>query len=135
MEPCAEVNGATRPRGEGTLVPRRATLEGFAKEVSARDGVCLAELEPLTTLLVRTQNSVYRIIVIEGSSVLVQGGQFFPQATAAHLSGSGFGGSMLKLAWVGVGLCMEICQDGQRIVTSSVRTMKVEDDVSRSVPQ
>lgn len=67
--------------------------------------------------------------------MLVQGGQFFPQATAAHLSGSGFGGSMLKLAWVGVGLRMEICQDGQRLVTSSVRAIKVEDDVSRLVPQ
>ena len=59
MEPCAKVNRATRPRGEGTLVPRPATLEGFADEVSARDGVCLRDLQPLTTLLVRTQNSVY----------------------------------------------------------------------------
>lgn len=135
MGPCAEVSRGTRPRGEDTFVPRRATLEGFAKEVSARDGVSLRDLDPLTTLLVRTQNSVYRIIVIEGPSVLVQGGHFFPQASAAHLSGSGFGGSMLKLGWVGVGLCMEICPDGQRIVTSPVRTIKIEDDVSSSVPQ
>ena len=135
MDPGAEVNRATRPPGEDTPVPRRATLEGFAKEVSARDGVCLRDLEPLTTLLVRTQHSVYRIIVIEGSSVLVQGGQFFPQASAAHLSGSGFGGSMLKLSWVGIGLSMEICPDGQRIVTSPVRTIKIKDDVSPSVPQ
>jgi len=135
MGPCAEVSRWTRPRGEDAFVPRRATLGGFAKEVSARDGVCLRDLEPLTTLLVRTQNSVYRLTVIEGSSVLVQGGKFFPQATVARFSGSGFGGSMLKLAWVGMGLCMEICPDGQRIVTSPVRTLRLEDDVSPSVPQ
>jgi len=135
MGPCADVNRGTRPRGECTYVPRRATLEGFAEEVSARDGLYLRDLEPLTTLLVRTQNSVYRIIVIEGPSVLVQGGHFFPQASAAHLSGSGFGGSMLKLAWVGVGLCMEICPDDQRIVTSPVRSIKVDEDISPSGPQ
>jgi len=108
------------------LMPRRATLDGFADEVSATEGICVRDLEPLTTLLVRTCNSLYRIIISRGTTVLVQGGQFFPDVTPGHLDGSSFGGSLLKLAWIGVGLRMEICSGGQRIVTSPVREFRTE---------
>jgi hypothetical protein len=110
----------------GMLIPRQATLDGFADEVSATEGVCVRDLEPLTTLLVRTCNSLYRIIVSRGTAVLVQGGQFFPEVTLGHLDGSSFGGSLLKLAWIGVGLRMEISSGGQRIVTSPVREIRTE---------
>jgi len=43
--------------------------------------------------------------------------------TTAHLNGSSAGGSLLKVAWIGVGLCMEISARGQRIVTSPVRAI------------
>ena len=87
----------------GVVVPRRCTLDGFATEVSQTDGIGLADLDPITTLLVRTQNSLYQIVVVQPrqKAVLVQGGPFFPQATRAVLSGSNFGGSLLKVAWVG----------------------------------
>ena len=39
--------------------------------------------------------------------VLVQGGKFFPKHTRACLSGSTFGGSRLKMGWVGLGLHVE----------------------------
>jgi len=112
----------------GSLVPRWATLDGFTQQVSAMEGLSLNELEPLTTLLIETQNSLYRITVSERTSVLVHGGQFFPITTQARLDGSGFGGSMIKLAWIGVGLCMEICSDSQRIITSPVRTIAIQRD-------
>ena len=87
----------------------RCTLDGFTTEVSETDGIGLADLDPITTLLVRTQNSLYQIVVMQPrlKAVLVQGGPFFPQATRAVLSGSNFGGSLLKVAWVGTGLHME----------------------------
>lgn len=116
------------------LVPRASTLDGFAAEVSAADGINVNDLEPLTTLVVRTCNSLYRIIVSQRTSILVQGGQFFPEMTPAHLSGSGFGGSLLKIAWIGIGLRMEICVGGQRIVTSPVRTIATEGHQSAPPP-
>lgn len=114
------------PRPTAVLIPRAATLDGFVDSASTTDGVSLRDLDPLTTLIVRTCNSRYRIIVSRNTAILVQGGQFFPDVTAAHLDGSSAGGSFLKLAWIGVGLRMEISAGGQRIVTSPVRAITTE---------
>jgi hypothetical protein len=110
------------------LVPRAATLEGFVAASSASDGVHLRDLEPLTTLHVRTCNSHYRIVISRETAVFVEGGRFFPEATGARLEGSSFGGGFLKLGWIVVGLCMEILADGRRIVTSPVRSIAREAD-------
>ncbi len=103
------------------LVPRVATLDGFAAASAAAGGISLRDLDPLTTLLVRTCNSRYRIVISQNTAVFVQGGRFFPRMTGARLEGSSFGGSFLKMGWIGVGLRMEIWAGGQRIVTSPVR--------------
>ena len=109
-----------------TLVAHTATLDGFVDATTSADGICVRDLEPLTTLVVRTCNSRYRIIVSCASTILVQGGRFFPEVTDARLEGSSAGGSFLKVAWIGVGLRMEISAGGQRIVTSPVRAITTE---------
>ena len=58
--------------------------------------------------------------------VLVQGSPFFAVRTRACLNGSSFGGSCLKLGWVGVGLRMELHAEDQWIITSHVRSIAVE---------
>lgn len=108
------------------LVPRAATMDGFVDASTAADGLSLRDLEPLTTLLVRTCNSHYRIVISRNTAVFVQGGRFFPETTHARLEGSSFGGSLLKMGWIGVGLCMEIWAGGQRIITSPVRAIARE---------
>ncbi len=106
----------------------RCTLDGFAREVAATEGMNIREVEPLTTLLVQTMNSLYRIIPLEAgrSRIMVQGGQFFPDLVEAHLAGSTFGGSFLKMHWIGGGLHMVITSGGERIVTSPVRSFRIE---------
>ena len=118
-----------------SVVPRQCTLDGFVDAVSDRDGVALREVELLGTLLARTENSVYRIIPLESASsrILIQGGKFFPEPTEVRLAGSGFGGSFLKLGWVGLGLRMEILWDGQRIITSRIRAVQVQQPTSIGV--
>jgi hypothetical protein len=103
-----------------------STVDRLADDMSATKGVSLTDLEPLTTLLVRTCHSLYRIIVWQDTTVLVQGGRHFPDVTVGRIEGSGFGGSLLKMAWIGVGLRMEICAGGRRIVTSPVRKIRTE---------
>ena len=114
--------------GASSVVPKQCTLDGFVDAVSDRDGISLRELEPLGTLLARTENSVYRVIPLEAGSsrILIQGGRFFPEPTEVRFSGSGFGGSFLKLGWIGLGLRMEILWDGQRIITSRIRAVQVQ---------
>jgi hypothetical protein len=83
-------------------------------------GVELGQLEPLTTLLVFTWNSMYRVIVAGGSDVLVQGGSYFPDPTPAQIDGASAGGGPLLTGWIGVGLVVEFRMNGKRIVTSPV---------------
>jgi hypothetical protein len=136
-----DADGAPRPKRvapadrKDRTVRRQSTLDGFADELSASEGVSLLDLEPLTTLLVRTWHSVYRIIVLQDTTVLVQGGTSFPDVTMGQLNGSGFGGNLLKLAWIGVGLRMEISSNGKRFVTSAVRAITTEWNPSMYRPQ
>ena len=127
---------STSSAGANEAVPRCSTLDGFAEEISLRGGVNITGLEPITPLIVRTENTVYRIMVLEPYRfrILVQGGSYFPEATPAHLQGSGFGGSLLKQGWIGQGLRMEICTDDNRIITSRVRSMEIEADASLPGP-
>jgi hypothetical protein len=118
------------------LVPTRTTLDGFATEAADAEGIDVREAEPLVPLLVATRNSVYQVIPLRwgGSEVLVQGGQFFPEATKARLVGSTFGGSFLKMHWINIGMHLEFDagQEGGPIITSPVAEIRVERDKTPS---
>jgi hypothetical protein len=126
---------ADRGAPQRILVSRGATLEGFIRETTDTAGMSLRDLDPLTALVVHTRNSQYRIIVSRGTEVIVQGGSFFPDPTPACVDGSSLGSSLLKLGWIGVGLRMEIRTAGQRVVTSVVRSIALEEpDVTSRRP-
>ncbi len=113
------------------VVPRVSTLDGFVEAVSQTSGVGLADVDVFSTLVVRTRNSVYHITILRpwAREVLVQGGEFFTARTRACLDGSSFGGSCLKLGWVGIGSHMEFHADDQWIITSRVRSLAVEHPI------
>jgi hypothetical protein len=123
------VSTTIRHRGHGpaatTLVPRIATLDGFV--TSASEGINLHAAPPMTSLSVRTRNTSYRIVVASGGLIYVQGGRYFPTLKPARLDGASAGGSLLKLGWIVIGLCMEVSDGTQRIITSPVREI-VRDD-------
>ena len=127
-EPSTELDAKRVGAGSSTVVPRRCTLDGFMAEIEGNDGLDVRQAEPLLAILVRTYNSLYRIIPLQRGDcrVLVEGGQFFPEPTEAHFAGSTFGGSFLKMAWIGTGLHMEINANGQRIITSPVKRIGIE---------
>jgi len=113
-------------RNDPTLFPRAATLDGFVNDLADAPGIYLREVEPLTTIVVRTHNSCYRILIEHDTTAIVRGGAFFPEPTPARIDGSGFGGTLLKVGWIGVGLRMEIFTNGRRIITSPVRDVMLE---------
>ena len=89
-------------------------------------GVHLPELPALTTLLVWTANSSYRLVATGGSNVYVQGGTCFTDPTAACVDGARIGSSLLRVGWIGVGFGMEIRARGRVISTSPVRAIATE---------
>jgi hypothetical protein len=110
------------------VVPRHCELDGFIEIDRVLEGVALPALAPCDTVKVRTHNSDYEIFVLDPESgrALVQGGRFFPQPMEAIVRGSTFGGCMLKMGWLGVGLHMEISAYGQSVITSPVQALTVE---------
>ncbi len=97
-----------------------ATLNRCSDLVQNRECVRLSDLPPFTTLLVRTVNSLYRVVITRGPDVCVQGGTFFPSETSANIIGASTGGSCLRVDCICVGLLIEIRSGGRRIVTSPV---------------
>lgn len=96
----------------------------------ARDwsqGVQLASVQDLTEIRVQTRHSIYEITVIDHdtSEILVRGGKFFPERTAARLAGSSLRGSFLKAGGIHIGFNLEIVADRTAIVTSTVQSIHI----------
>jgi len=71
----------------------------------------LKDIPPDAFLEVETQNSVYLIAIIDakGGKIAIQGsGHYFREPTICYLTGSTWGGSVIRLKWIGVGMYMEI---------------------------
>ena len=119
-----------RPSVEKTMytIPRYCDLEGVAEISPLLEGVTLTALEACDTIHVRTRNNDYEIFLLNPKSglALVHGGEYFAEPVEATVSGSTFGGCMLKAGWLGVGLQMEIYANGQRTVTSPIQSLRVE---------
>ena len=109
-------------------IPRYCSLEEVTEISPLLEGVSLTTLEACDTIHVRTRNSAYEIFLLDPNSgrAIVRGGEYFAEPVEATVSGSSFGGCMLKMGWIGVGLRMEIYVNGQRTVTSPVQSLRVE---------
>jgi hypothetical protein len=90
-------------------------------------GIQLGTLRDFSEIEVETENTLYEITVIDSTSreVVVRGGHFFPEKTAARLAGSSLRGSFLKVGGIYVGFSMEIVTAGKSVVTSPVRSIRV----------
>jgi len=109
-------------------IPRCCTLDGVTEISPLLEGVTLMALEACDAIQARTRNSVYEIFLLDPKTgrALVQGGKCFAEPMEATVSGSTFGGCMLKAGWLGVGLRMEFYANGHRTVTSPVQSLRVE---------
>jgi len=107
-------------------VPAAATLDFWSNEPWT-NGVQIEEMNEMQKVLVRTRNSVYEITVLDGwrGEIVVRGGQFFPNATPAWLAGATFGGSILKLRGIYIGLQMEIHAEDGPLLTTRVKMIAV----------
>jgi hypothetical protein len=109
-------------------IPRYCDLDGVVEVSPLLEGVSLMTLKACDTIHVRTRNSDYEIFILDPSSgrALVRGGEYFGEPVEGTVSGSTFGGCMLKMGWLGVGLRMEIYASGQRTITSPVKSLSLE---------
>jgi len=115
------------------IVPRAYLLEGFAELNASSRGIDLHRLAVNDAIQIHTDNSEYRIVLLDPADlrVEVQGGSFFANPTEATIRGATVGGAMLKIGWISVGLQIELVyypagNQMQSVVTSPVKKLSLE---------
>ena len=85
-------------------------------------GVCLDDLSEGVLLEVETQNHWYTILIRNRGQEMISGHpQYCPEPVAVRIAGSTWGGSMLKVRFIGRGMRLEFSHPTfRRIVTSRI---------------
>ena len=111
---------------------RKALFSGgsnFSKEINRRivqseieGGVHLSDLPDGSRLRIDTENRSYEITVNDGGAVYISGHPIFcPRPVLVSIHGSSWGGSMLKVSYIGRGMHLEFHHpEYQTIVTSRI---------------
>jgi len=90
-------------------------------------GVFLEGLPPETVLHIRTQHHFYTALLLGEGSALISGHpQYCPQPVQVIIAGSTWGGSMLKVRFIGRGMQMEFHHPAYAmpIVTSPIQEIR-----------
>src|SRR5580698_3415678 len=90
-------------------------------------GVFLHDLPPSTILEIQTLNHCYKAVLLGGSDALISGHpEFCPNPVQVAIAGSSFGGSMLKLRYVGRGMHLEFRHPeyATPIITSPIQEIR-----------
>ena len=95
-------------------------MEQATEGAGRLEGIELGQLPPLTTLVVWTWNSVYRLVVLGDATVCIQGGAHFPDPTPATFEGASLGRGPLIAGWICVGLLMGLRVRGSWVMTTPV---------------
>ncbi len=92
-----------------------------------KDGVDVARLKAGSELSVKTHNSTYILVTTKTPRELyASGGKKIPKRQKVFLTGSTYGGSCIKLGWIGIDMHMEIwLDDKRRLLTSPVKSIRV----------
>jgi hypothetical protein len=108
-------------------MPQCRTVDEVIEISDRLEGVELQTLAVHDTIYARTCHSDYQILLLdpESGQARVQGGRYFVEPVDATVSGSTFGGCMLKLGWLGIGLRIEIYANGRHILTSPLQSLQV----------
>ncbi len=91
-------------------------------------GVDLRHLPPHSMLEVETHNRAYRIVMQRDCQALISGHpEFCPEPVLVRINGSNWGGSMIKMAYLGRGMHLEFRHPMYEglIVTSPIRDIRL----------
>jgi RNA polymerase-binding transcription factor DksA len=111
-----------KQRGQGLDQEQPETFSS-----SAPDEVQLASLEPFTTILVRTRNTEYRVLVLDQKSgwALVEGGRHLPEPTEVMVCGSLLRDRPFKMGMITIGYRLELSLDGKVFITSPIESIQL----------
>lgn len=99
-----------------------------ANEQSDVEEILLESLNPFDTILLRTHNSDYRILVLDPNTgrALIEGGEYLVEPNEALLTGSAIPGSEFKAGTFSLGSRLEILVDERVLLTSPIKALRVK---------
>lgn len=103
-------------------------IQRLFEEQDEKGGIDTRKLPAGTKFLVRTSHNEYTIENVDQSGkAVIQGGHYFPEPVVGFFSGSTFGGSMLRIGWIGHLMHMEFWHPHRRqvVTTSMVQSAKI----------
>ena len=105
-------------------------VNGNIVQSEIEGGVCLDDLSDGVQLEVETQNRWYTISIRDRGQELISGHpQYCPEPVAVRIAGSTWGGSMLKMRFIGRGMRLEFMHPThRRIVTSRIVDIRASRD-------
>ena len=97
-------------------------------DAGARSEIFLERLNPFDTILLHTQNSTYRILLLDPGTgrALVEGGSYLLEPTEGFLKGSALPGSAFNEGAVSVGGRLEMWVNEKVFLTSPVKSLEVK---------
>jgi hypothetical protein len=104
-------------------------LGKLIKKQEELGGIDVFKLKPGTLITVRTKNSLYKFKTTDKQGKLLGiGGKYLPEEREIYFSGSTFGGSCIKIGWIGYLMHMELWIGKKVIKTTSVQDASIEGD-------
>jgi hypothetical protein len=98
--------------------PRR--LANFIEEQKELESINVHKLKQGIKLEIDTAHHKYQLEILDKIGyVLAKGGQYLPEFTEVYFNGSTFGGTMIKVGWIGYGMFMEFILPKKKILTTT----------------
>lgn len=101
---------------------------GISNERSSAVDIVLENLSPFDTILLRTRNSDYRILLLDPKTgrALVEGGSYLIEPSEAVVRGSAVPGSPLKVGAIGMGTRLEMWVNERVLRTSPITSVELK---------
>jgi len=98
-------------------------INGAIAESELAGGAYINKLATGRKLMVKTANTLYTVERREDGLFISGNQKYCPEPTKCQIPGSTFGGSMLKMGFVGVGMYMEFVPEplGRTVTTSEIK--------------
>ena len=90
-------------------------------------GVRIRDLPVGSTVKFQTRGSLYLLEKRADGDYLSGNPHYVPVPTKVNVHGSTWGGSMLKLGYIGIGMHVEFSINGKTVLTSEVLDVRVEE--------
>jgi hypothetical protein len=104
----------------------------LSNETSSTTDIALETLNPFDTILLRTYNSEYRILLLDPKTgrALVEGGSYLPEPSEGLVRGSAFPGSLFNAGAISVGARLEMWVNEEVFLTSPVKSVEVKHNAA-----